>query len=157
MSSLIESFYDCAFISVRKSKKVRPMKTAADGYGKGGCWPCSRHSRLRLRIAVAVLFAVHCSKVRSADVRLVVTANVVCSVSAQFGEENRMTIVRANCSDPSQRDSAVIIPGRQSGLTINLRRQPPMQVSVETRRVSVRNKSGHLEERIIRTTTIVPE
>jgi hypothetical protein len=134
------------------------MRTAQIWHDKGGTTNRSPGvTSLRLRIAVAALFVACCSKVRAADAKLVITVNVVCSVSAQFGQENNATIVSANCSDPSQRNSTVIIPGRQSGMTITLQRQPAMQVSVETRRVTLRNRSGHLEERIIRTTTLVPE
>jgi hypothetical protein len=142
--------------SSTKNQKVQPMPRQMR-YGGETTNHLSPVAGLRLRIVVAVLIVACCSKVWSADARLVITANVVCSVSAQFGQEKKVTIVAANCSDPSQRDSTVIIPGRQSGMTMTLQRQPAMQVSVETRRVQVHNRSGHLEERTIRTTTVIPE
>jgi len=112
---------------------------------------------LRLHLVIAVLSFSFC-QAQTASARLVVTAHIACSVSATFGEKGKMTVVAANCADGPQGTQGIVAPNSQTGLTIMTPPPAPaMSIGVETHRMSVRNKSGVIEQQMVRTTTIVPQ
>lgn len=117
--------------------------------------PMSQIFRLRIAIIILVL---SCFSQAQSSARLMVTAQVACSVSAQIGEKGKVTIVTANCSNAPQAKQKLTVLNSQPGLTIEMAEpQPAITISVETRSVLVRNRLGQMERRTIETTTIVPQ
>ena len=117
----------------------------------------SRPRRLSLLLSVGLFLLAGIAQARGSGARLVVTANVACSVSAQFDNDHQPTVIVANCADtPGQ--NFITITNPHSGLQLSIpKSRLALSITVEMRPMSVLDKSGKVQQQMVKTTTVVPQ